>query len=264
MRYLPFYAAIAALTLLTPAGASAQEDTTPPVLLNFTISPALFDTGPGLVDISWCVTVADDLSGVRSVSAGGIGPLIGGTNSDISLGQMNFADTTAPTTQCATATAQQFTPYGTYLLTLIVRDALGNNRHYDNPEFRVGFEDLCPLADHCELVNTQLGQQVDTDGDGILDDADNCPDDSNGGQEDRDLDLIGDVCDPFPDDRDNAQAQCETDLDEALADLEMCMNPPAPTPQCSDGIDNDGDGFIDLFDRQCRSADQDSERHPNR
>ncbi len=75
---------------------------------------------------------------------------------------------------------------------------------------------------------------------------------------------MGNDCDAFPDDPNNRAAQCESDLDEALADLDMCMNPPAPTPQCSDGIDNDGDGFIDLFDRQCRSADQDSERHPNR
>ena len=39
--------------------------------------------------------------------------------------------------------------------------------------------------------------------------------------------------------------------------------PVAPT-QCSDGVDNDGDGRIDLDDKQCRSADQDSEKHPNR
>ena len=32
--------------------------------------------------------------------------------------------------------------------------------------------------------------------------------------------------------------------------------------QSSDGIDNDGDGRIDLDDRQCRSLDQNSERHP--
>ena len=37
--------------------------------------------------------------------------------------------------------------------------------------------------------------------------------------------------------------------------------PPPPT-QCSDGVDNDGDGRIDLDDRQCKSSDQDSETHP--
>ena len=39
---------------------------------------------------------------------------------------------------------------------------------------------------------------------------------------------------------------------------------PPPTPQCSDGIDNDGDGQIDSDDRQCRSPEQTSEKHPNR
>jgi hypothetical protein len=38
---------------------------------------------------------------------------------------------------------------------------------------------------------------------------------------------------------------------------------PPPT-QCSDDIDNDGDGLIDLDDRQCKSPDQKSEKHPNR
>ena len=38
---------------------------------------------------------------------------------------------------------------------------------------------------------------------------------------------------------------------------------PPPT-QCSDGIDNDNDGAIDLDDRQCRSADQNSEKNPKR
>ena len=37
-----------------------------------------------------------------------------------------------------------------------------------------------------------------------------------------------------------------------------------PPSQCSDGIDNDGDGWIDLEDHQCRDASQNSERHPNR
>ena len=35
----------------------------------------------------------------------------------------------------------------------------------------------------------------DRDGDGILDDADNCPEDWNPAQEDADLDGVGDVCD---------------------------------------------------------------------
>jgi hypothetical protein len=37
--------------------------------------------------------------------------------------------------------------------------------------------------------------------------------------------------------------------------------PPPPPPQCSDGIDNDGDGKIDLADKQCRDAADNDEKH---
>jgi hypothetical protein len=122
----------------------------------------------------------------------------------------------------------------------------------------------------------------DRDSNGIPDHADNCPDDINPIQEDADRDQIGDACDPFPDDPDNDLAQCEVDLAASedanaqlttdllasqvrVAELEIaldqCLNPPT---QCSDGIDNDGDGFIDLEDPQCLNAGQDSEKHRNR
>ena len=125
--------------------------------------------------------------------------------------------------------------------------------------------------DNC--LDVQNPSQVDTDGNGLgdacndaedfdgdefADNLDNCPGDSNGDQLDSDLDLIGDVCDPFPDDRDNEQAQCDADLTDALADLDLCLR-----PQCSDGLDNDGDCRIDWpDDRQCKSADEDSELRP--
>jgi hypothetical protein len=129
------------------------------------------------------------------------------------------------------------------------------------------------------------GSGTDSDGDGILDGFDNCPDDFNPVQEDADLDRVGDACDPFPSDPDNEQAQCEVDLaasenanaqlttdllasQVSVAELEValdqCLNPPTPPTECSDGIDNDGDGRIDLEDRQCLSAEQDSEKSRKR
>ncbi len=69
----------------------------------------------------------------------------------------------------------------------------------------------------------------------------------------------------------DANAQLTTDLFASqvrVAELEIaldqCLNPPIPPTQCSDGIDNDGDGSIDLEDRQCLNADQDSEKNRNR
>src|SRR4051812_43431174 len=53
--------------VLMAGSVSAQVDTTPPVLLDFKISPVLFDTSQGDVRIDACVTVADDLSGVDLV-----------------------------------------------------------------------------------------------------------------------------------------------------------------------------------------------------
>ncbi len=97
------------------------------------------------------------------------------------------------------------------------------------------------------------GSGSDSDGDGILDGFDNCVDDANPGQEDADSDLVGDICDPFPSDPDNEQAQCEVDLADAEAAANACFG---AAPACSDGVDNDNDGFIDFSgnDPECVTA----------
>jgi hypothetical protein len=125
---------------------------------------------------------------------------------------------------------------------------------------------------------------VDNDGDQLTDTDDLDCRDALGITEEPDMDGDGipDANDPFPTDPDNDQAQCEVDLAASedanaqlttdllasqvrVAELEIaldqCLNPPT---QCSDGIDNDGDGKIDLEDRQCLSAEQDSEKKRNR
>lgn len=54
-----------------------------------------------------------------------------------------------------------------------------------------GCADIAQLSESC-------GLSVDADEDTVMDDVDNCPDDSNAGQEDLDGDGIGDVCDNCP------------------------------------------------------------------
>ena len=97
------------------------------------------------------------------------------------------------------------------------------------------------------------GSGADSDGDGILDGFDNCPDDLNPVQEDADLDRIGDACDPFPFDRDNEKAQLRSDL-------AACLSASA---ECTDGIDNDGDGTVDYpADPDCVSPTDGTEAPP--
>ncbi|MHC4615996.1 MAG: thrombospondin type 3 repeat-containing protein [Planctomycetota bacterium] len=220
----------AALALLALLGVSAQEDTTPPVLLNFTISPGVFDTGSGPVDVTVCATSQDDLSGFGSIAVEINGPnpfkflRIGGSPGELLR------------SGCRISTFPQLFPSGTYKVDVTLRDIGGNSTTYT----AAGSHDLCPIGP-CEIIIRPDEELPDSDGDGAPDDSDNCPDDPNADQADTDLDLIGDVCDPFPEDPDNEQAQCEVDLHQALADLKQCRATPP-------FVDADRDGEHDATD----------------
>lgn len=71
-------------------------------------------------------------------------------------------------------------------------------------------DELC-VSGVCEADNTQ----GDTDGDGIIDEQDNCPNAPNPGQVDTDGDGTGDACEPEP-------RQCTEDADCAAG--EICAN----------------------------------------
>ncbi len=187
----------------------AQQDTTAPELLDFTIAPLTFDTGAASVTLQVCGTARDDLSGLDVLQV---------TAQNVEGGLFNvgvsFPSGAMMDTLCAQFSVPRFVRYGTFFLAVQVYDAIGNVRSYAHPLFLPppnAFPDLCSIG-ACEVVNRASVGLSDIDGDGVPDDADNCPDVSNADQADRDIDGVGDACDPFPNDRDNEQAQCEADL----------------------------------------------------
>ncbi len=95
-----------------------------------------------------------------------------------------------------------------------------------------GVFDIC---DNCP--DDYNPSQRDFDGDGWADACDNCPDDSNSGQENCDGDDWGDVCDD-DDDNDGYSDDDETGKGSDPLDLDS-------TPEHCDGVDNDDDGETD-------------------
>jgi WD40-like Beta Propeller Repeat len=126
----------------------------------------------------------------------------------------------------------------------------------------------CNEGATCMLDVTTTATAADSDGDGLADPIDNCPDVANGDQRDLDGDGIGDACDrqTCGNGRQEYGEGCDHGAQngqDGVCDATCAYV--GPGTACSDGIDNDGDGRIDAgFDLGCSAASDTSERSPTR
>src|SRR5262249_52435306 len=145
--------------LLTQA--SAQQDTTPPALLGFTIQPVVFDAGAAPVHIDYCITASDNLSGLALTQ------VIILPNDP--FGQFFGAsfDGTLEGTICSGFTVPQFAPYGDYSIQVEVYDKAGNlvQGRFDGAGTPPHAIDLCAIAT-CKLTNRAASNLPDQDADG--------------------------------------------------------------------------------------------------
>ena len=97
---------------------------------------------------------------------------------------------------------------------------------------------IADSLDNCP--NVANANQADGDGDNIGDACDNCPTVANAGQQDTDGDAVGDACDNCPSLANANQANADGD---SMGDVcDSCPNTP------DSGVDSDGDGFGDACD----------------
>jgi hypothetical protein len=95
-------------------------------------------------------------------------------------------------------------------------------------------------ATACSFTVTLTGDQQDTDGDGVSNNCDNCPNDANPGQEDSDGDGVGNACD-----------RCEGADDALDADADGVPDGCDQCPGGDDAIDENNDGIPDCLGDPC-------------
>ena len=123
----------------------------------------------------------------------------------------------------------------------------------------ISTEDDVVITPPISIEFTILNDEVDSDGDGVIDEADNCPNDNNPGQENTDGGPEGDACDTDDDGDgvDDATDNCPLIVNSAQADFDgdgqgdLC-----DADQDNDGVDNSVD-IHPLNVKVCADVDTD-------
>ena len=137
-----------------------SQDTPPPVLRDFSISPILFDTATQDATVSFCVAAAD-LSGVGDVGVRADSPSSMPVSGffGISLNFQGMNDATV----CGSAVIPVGSPFEIQPLVIQLTDRVGNTRLVGNPSHPIcafglfgQCENLCDLGLPCVVENRSL------------------------------------------------------------------------------------------------------------
>jgi len=139
----------------------SQVDSTPPEVVDFTMTPVTFDASSADVTLNWCVTARDDLSGLDRVifiNVGRVDTPGVGLPGQYQGSRPSFSGELEGTV-CGTVVIPQFAPIGRYIVTLLLEDRTGNRLTAAHPDgYQPGTfpganeQDLCTVG-VCEVEN---------------------------------------------------------------------------------------------------------------
>lgn len=211
------------------------------------------------LDLEWNAAIAYDDCGTNYVGTciDGVGGVRPGLITGYSIHQMVGPCGAEPTTGLAAAWGPGTMFAGLSASLTVPFDVTGSNCTY----LALGLQ-VNGLPGGAVSAHVSVGTS-DTDGDGVPNTLDNCPNDFNSGQEDVDGDNVGDVCDNCPSVANSDQTDSDGD-----GSGDACDNCPAANPgqEDADGdtvgdicdnclniantsqVDSDGDGYGDACD----------------